>query len=429
MDKGWGLTLASDPVSVFSSNNSNNSPFPVSLSAGKEEVSSAAAHEVDFFKEKINRVDGHDSKSTSVIVKKENSLAEVAPRSSAALDVNTGLHLLTAYARSDQSTVDDGVSSDADDKRSKNVELAQLQVELQKMNAENQRLKDMLSQVTNNYSALQMHFVALIQQQQRNHGVESDNKQETVDAKSSEEKKHEMVPRQFMDLGPSAETDEISNSSSEERTRSVTPQNHFDTANSTKNNGKLEMVPHDQENSSFRDGKRIGGDESPESESQGWNPNKVQKLNPASSANKAIEQSAEATMRKARVSVRARSEAPMANPRISALVTAPQLPQVFGQALYNQSKFSGLQLSQDIGSSQLGHQAQPQIFHPGQQPSLSHDTLSAATAAITADPNFTAALAAAISSIIGGANSSSNTTTNNNNNNSNSNATNTSNRN
>nr|ACV92030.1 WRKY transcription factor 28 [(Populus tomentosa x Populus bolleana) x Populus tomentosa] len=602
MDKGWGLTLASDPVSVFSSNNSNNSPvgsflkvkrdfssdhnmadsrninngmfqFPVSLSAGKEEVSSAAAHEVDFFKEKINRVDiGHDSKSTSVTVKKENSLAEAAPRSSAALDVNTGLHLPTANARSDQSTVDDGVSSDGDDRRSKNVELAQLQVELQKMNAENQRLKDMLSQVTNNYSALQMHFVALIQQQQRNPGVESDKKQETVDAKSSEEKKHEMVPRQFMDLGPSAETDEISNSSSEERTRSVTPQNHFEVA-STKNNGKLEMVPHDQENSSFRGGKRFGGDESPESESQGWNPNKVQKLNPATPANKAIEQSAEATMRKARVSVRARSEAPMISdgcqwrkygqkmakgnpcprayyrctmavgcpvrkqvqrcaedktilittyegnhnhplppaamtmastttaaatmllsgsmssadgmmnpnllarailpgcsssmatisasapfptvtldltqntnplqfqkpptqfqvpfpgqPQNFALVTAPQLPQVFGQALYNQSEFSGLQLSQDIGSSQLGHQAQPQIFHSGQQPSLSHDTLSAATAAITADPNFTAALAAAISSIIGGANSNSTTTTNNNNN-SNSNATNTSNRN
>lgn len=129
-------------------------------------------------------------------------------------------------------------------------------------------------------------------------------------AKSSEEKKHEMVPRQFMDLGPSAETDEISNSSSEERTRSITPQNHFEVA-STKNNGKLEAVPYDQENSSLREGKRISGDESPESESQGWNPNKVQKLNPASSANKAIEQSAEATMRKARVSVRARSEAPM----------------------------------------------------------------------------------------------------------------------
>lgn len=34
--------------------------------------------------------------------------------------------------------------------------------------------------------------------------------------------------------------------------------------------------------------------------------------------------------------------------------------------------------------------------------SLTADTVSAATAAITADPNFTAALAAAITSIIGG---------------------------
>ncbi|CAK7351435.1 unnamed protein product [Dovyalis caffra] len=549
--------------------------FPVSLSADKDELPSSAAREVDFFKEKINRADDHhDSKTTSVMVKKENSLSEVAPRSSAALNVNTGLHLLTANTRSDQSTVDDGVSSDADDKRSKNIELAQLQLELQKMNTENQRLKDMLSQVTTNYSALQMHFVALMQQQQQqNHGVESNkDQQETVEGKSSEEKKHDVVPRQFMDLGPSAETDEISNSSSDERTRSGTPQNHFEVA-STKNNGKLEMVKYDQENSTFRDGKRIGREESPESESQGWNPNKVQKLNPAGSANKAIEQSAEATMRKARVSVRARSEAPMitdgcqwrkygqkmakgnpcprayyrctmavgcpvrkqvqrcaedrtilittyegnhnhplppaamamasttaaaatmllsgsmssadgimnpnllarailpcsssmatisasapfptvtldlthspnplqfprpptpfqvpfpGQPQNFAPVTTPQLPQVFGQALYNQSKFSGLQLSQDMGSSQLGHQTQPQVLHSGQQPSLSQDTLSAATAAITSDPNFTAALAAAISSIIGGANNNTTTTTNNTTNN-NSNATNnTSNRN
>lgn len=61
------------------------------------------------------------------------------------------------------------------------------------------------------------------------------------------------------------------------------------------------------------------------------------------------------------------------------------MSQVLGHALYNQSKFSGLQLSQDHGQQQnMG------------------DTLSAATAAITADPNFTAALAAAISTIIGG---------------------------
>ena len=110
-----------------------------------------------------------------------------------------------------------------------------------------------------------------------------------VQRKIDEEKKHGvgegMVPRQFLDLGPStAEVeDHVSNSSSDERTRSSTPHN---------NNGKSE----------------IGREGSPDSESQGWGPNKLQKLNPTN----AIEQSnAEATMRKARVSVRARSEAPM----------------------------------------------------------------------------------------------------------------------
>lgn len=44
--------------------------------------------------------------------------------------------------------------------------MAQLQVELQRMNAENLKLRDMLSQVTHNYSALQMHLMAVMQQQQ-----------------------------------------------------------------------------------------------------------------------------------------------------------------------------------------------------------------------------------------------------------------------
>jgi len=76
----------------------------------------------------------------------------------------------------------------------------------------------------------------------------------------------------------------------------------------------------------------------------------------------------------------------------------PSLPQVFGQTLYsNQSKFSGLHVSQDAEGAQFAH---PKA-QSGPQPSLA-DTVSAATAAITADPNFTAALAAAITSIIGG---------------------------
>lgn len=81
----------------------------------------------------------------------------------------------------------------------------------------------------------------------------------------------------------------------------------------------------------------------------------------------------------------------------------PHHPQIFGQALYsNQSKFSGLQVSHsqpeniNEAAAQLIHHSQPQ-----QQHNSFADTLSAATAAITADPNFTAALAAAITSIMG----------------------------
>lgn len=74
------------------------------------------------------------------------------------------------------------------------------------------------------------------------------------------------------------------------------------------------------------------------------------------------------------------------------IVTSPTLPHnlasmphISGQGLYNQSKSSGL-----IGSQGMEIQI----------PSLG-DPVSATTAAITANPNFTAALAAAITSIIG----------------------------
>lgn len=106
------------------------------------------------------------------------------------------------------------------------------------------------------------------------------------------------MPRKFIDLGPSgiAETDGVlSHSSSEERTPSGSPINN------------VEVASKDPETSSFRDGKRINGrEESPESET--WGPNKLQKLN---NPCKPIDQTTEASMRKARVSVRARSEAPM----------------------------------------------------------------------------------------------------------------------
>lgn len=85
-------------------------------------------------------------------------------------------------------------------------------------------------------------------------------------------------------------------------------------------------------------------------------------------------------------------------------------PQIYGHPVYNQSRFSGLHVSsQELGSNQLQNQAQghhpPPQFQQAQPQTSFADTLSAATAAITTDPNFTAALAAAISSMMGGSTS------------------------
>ncbi|KAK4347604.1 hypothetical protein RND71_033943 [Anisodus tanguticus] len=467
MDKGWGLTLdnsSSDKVGIFKNKpvfRFNLSPRFNHINAG--EMFSGSEFPADEKRGMVNEVDFFSEEKS--IVKKENSQGDNSLRTD--FVVNTGLQLVTANAGGDQSTVDDGISSEVlEDKRVKN---------------------------------------------------------DVVEVKSKEKKQENngtIVPRQFMELGPSGskadpmEEPSHSHSSSEERTLSGSPRNNMELAS--------------------RD-KAIGREESPESES--WAPNKAPKL---MNSSKPVDQSTEATMRKVRVSVRARSEAPMISdgcqwrkygqkmakgnpcprayyrctmavgcpvrkqvqrcaedrtilittyegthnhplppaamamssttsaaanmllsgsmpsadglmntnflaramlpcssnmatisasapfptvtldltaqnpnatlpnyhqrinpasnqfqsplpagldhPNFVASMSAPQMPQVLGQALYNQSKFSGLQVSQD------------NIHHP----SFSHDTLSAATTAITADPNFTAALAAAISSIIGG---------------------------
>ncbi|MQM07400.1 hypothetical protein Taro_040242 [Colocasia esculenta] len=506
--------------------------------------------------------------------------------------VNTRLHLLTANAGSDQSTVEDVMSLE-DGNEGKN-ELAAMEAALAKIKDENQRLREMLSQVTTNYNGLQMQLVHLMQQRTQMNG--SPGNHEAVDGKSDAKQRDgatpSIVPRQFMDLGPASAADEASNSSTEvgSPAHSLSPQNNAEVASmdyrrqrggSKSSNG--DIAPFDQEKP--RDVVDDGREDSPEGESQGWASHKLPKLNPTSSPG---EQSQEAIMRKARVSVRARSEAPMitdgcqwrkygqkmakgnpcprayfrctmaagcpvrkqvqrcaedrsilittyegthnhplppaamamasttsaaasmllsgsmpsadgmmssnflartllpcsssmatisasapfptvtldltnppaplhfqrptqqspaavafpfSSPNAAAAAATPagfttpvppaSLTQIFGQALSNQSKFSGLQMSHDANQHaqfSLAKQAPTQQ----QQPSLA-DTVSAATAAITSDPNFKAALAAAISSIIGGAghqqagnsanplnilnsNTTTTTTTNNNNN-------------
>ncbi|KAJ7981279.1 WRKY family transcription factor [Quillaja saponaria] len=544
----WKLINPMDMDAPTTNNNSSRSPpstiqFPVNLNCAHDDHEDSQVpsdgkrtviDEMDFFSDQRSR--DNDHKVTSVSAEAEKN----APCATSLLEfkVNTGLNLLTTNTSSDQSMVDDGISPNPEDKRAKN-EMAVLQAEFKRMKEENQRLKDMLDQVTSKYNSLQMHLATVMQDQKG----ENMEEHEVFDGKL-EQKKHDgnngiVVPRQFMGLGlaaNNADIDDASDSSSEERSqdRSVSPGNNIE--GTRKNRSSEEVVMFDQDKKEYGGG--IGREDSPD---QAFAPNKVPRFSPP----KNVDQT-EATMRKARVSVRARSEAPMitdgcqwrkygqkmakgnpcprayyrctmaagcpvrkqvqrcaedrtilittyegnhnhplppaamamaqttssaakmllsgsmsssdglmnANfltrtllPCSSSMATisasapfptvtldltqspnplpfqrppnqlqipfpnTPQnfanspaslLPQIFGQALYNQSKFSGLQLSQDVDPSQLGHQ-------PQQLPSQLADTVSAA---IAADPNFTAALAAAITSIIGGAHPNNNSNNN-----------------
>ncbi|CAD5194128.1 probable WRKY transcription factor 31 [Musa acuminata AAA Group] len=440
------------------------------------------------------------------------------------LTINTGLNLLTANAGSDQSTVDDGMSP-ADDSKENKSELAAMQAELARTKEENQKLNETLNQLTASYNALQMHLIALMQQQ---HQPKRDPQAHEAADEKGQATNHEhggvLVPRQFMDLGPAAEADEPSHSSTASRDQPSSPPDNVEVGSKDRQLHKQIARP-DRAKSSRED-----------SPDQGWNPSKDPKLSPS----KSTEQVQEAIMRKARVSVRARSEAPMItdgcqwrkygqkmakgnpcprayyrctmatacpvrkqvqrcaedrsilittyegthnhplppaamamasttsaavsmllsgsmsspeglmNPNFLARTILPysssmatisasapfptvtldlthntnalqlqrppaQFPlsfpgvaataaagfiapsQIMGQALHNQSNFSGLQMPVGMEAAHL--------LHPKAQsalPSTLADTVSAATAAITADPNFTAALAAAISSIISG---------------------------
>ncbi|KAI0488941.1 hypothetical protein KFK09_028780 [Dendrobium nobile] len=493
---GGGLTLEPNPFRAIKRRQSMDSAagfeFPISLACREAAPSShddqKPAGEMDFF--------------------------------SGEKKARTGLHL--ANTGSDQSTLDEGMSLNEEEKEGK-TELVAMQSELGRMTEENQRLRGMLSQVTNNYNALHMHFMALMQQRNQNNKSNITQSQEAVSDDQLRKQENvgvAIVPRQFIDLGLAAgDADEPSTHSSTDG-GSQDPSSQSQ-ANKEKSANSKEMMVFEREVNGFV------REESPENSSHVWAPNSQPKVGGVGL--KPAEQAQEATMRKARVSVRARSEAPMiadgcqwrkygqkmakGNPcprayyrctmatgcpvrkqvqrcaedrsilittyegnhnhplpppamamasttsaaasmllsgsmpsndglmnsnvlartilpcsssmaTISASAPFPtvtldltqsptplqyqqrppppqfhlpptppaqpsSLPHIFGQAIYNQSKFSGLQMSS------------AEVARPPPPHNLA-DTVSAATAAITADPNFTAALAAAITSIIGG---------------------------
>ncbi|BAE95822.1 putative WRKY transcription factor 6 [Oryza sativa Japonica Group] len=262
-------------------------------------------------------------------------------------------------ARSDRSmVVDDDAASrpDHEEKSRSSNELAAMQAELGRMNEENQRLRGMLTQVTTSYQALQMHLVALMQQ--RPQMMQPPTQPEPPPPHQDGKAEGAVVPRQFLDLGPSSgaggeAAEEPSNSSTE----AGSPRRSSSTGNKDQERGDSPDAPPGAPNAVPLNAARPGA--------------------PAP-----------------------QFQVPLPGGGMAPAFAVP--PQV----LYNQSKFSGLQMSSDSAEAAAAAAAAAQFAQPrppiGQLPGPLSDTVSAAAAAITADPNFTVALAAAITSIIGG---------------------------
>ncbi|MBA0606683.1 hypothetical protein Godav_019115 [Gossypium davidsonii] len=218
-------------------------------------------------------------------------------------DVNTGLNLLTTNTASEKSSVaGDGITSSQNLKEKQRVnQLADVRAELGRINAENQRLKLTLNQVNSNYYALQMHLVSLTQRH-RNRIAES-SEANTQMNRPIEEKTHGegMAARQFMDLVQTetkAENDELSESSSEDRCQELS---------GSPGNTIVESMERRQKNNTSRNQR----EDTPEGlpHPAGWLSNKGPKFNTSKDNEQA--QQTMAMIRKARVSVRARSEASM----------------------------------------------------------------------------------------------------------------------
>ncbi|KAK3199753.1 hypothetical protein Dsin_023168 [Dipteronia sinensis] len=222
------------------------------------------------------------------------------------LHINTGLNLSTT----NPSIINNGTSKNIK-KNSQENKLAALQADLEKTSVENQRLKGMLNQMNSNYHALQMHLFTYMQ------------RQHTRRPGNDHTQNHEMISngkaRQFMDLGQAAakrdEAVSIQSASSEEtRSKDFSIVESMEISNQKINNSNIDL----EKSTTDSDRRRRIVErelESPERSTQlavadsNNNNNKVPRFN----SSRDVEQATQtiAMVRKARVSVRARSEATM----------------------------------------------------------------------------------------------------------------------
>ncbi|CAA3004136.1 probable WRKY transcription factor 31 [Olea europaea subsp. europaea] len=207
-------------------------------------------NEMDFFADKNCSKEA----STTFEFKKESKFDGVEQELH--LNLSTGLNLLTTNVpTSDKSTVDYTESPRI------SIECVAIKSELDRVSTENERLRATLNQINSKNYSLQMQIGALLQHQQNIKGAT------TVDQKIIDDK--------------------------DKRSHSVL-------------NGMEEKSMADELQKNFQT--KIQIEKSPEKKFQELIPNKVPKFH---SSSKDMDQAEEATIKKARVSVRARSETPM----------------------------------------------------------------------------------------------------------------------
>ncbi|CAI8592788.1 unnamed protein product [Vicia faba] len=216
------------------------------------------------------------------------------PPSPFEMKVNTSLNLLTTNTSSDQSVVEPDIPTSSEDTRA-NLELVNLQAELERKKVENHQLRNMFDEAKMNYNTLNTHFMSLMQK-----GKVEDCNEEQLEEDKPNGNGGVLAPRQFIDLGfASNDSHAVEEPRSQDQSKSLVNDNEEGFKDE-------ELVLDHEKNESDRGKDR--NDSPSDRVIAGNNNDDVPNFSPQSS----VEQ-AEATMRKARVSVRARSEANMIN--------------------------------------------------------------------------------------------------------------------
>ncbi|XP_048130276.1 probable WRKY transcription factor 31 isoform X2 [Rhodamnia argentea] len=248
---------------------------------------SVARHKDDRVVNELNffAIDKSSREEVSSAIKSEN--VEESLKEDKEMKLDAGLNLLTENIGSDKSLVDEEEARGNEHRCLNLTELAVLRDELHRMNMENQRLKSMIYQVNSNCNALQVHLLSLMQRHGANpHAMTADYEKDCEKLTGKDENSQSLSGDKSRD-GLGSPQNNIVESMEFFKKPTESPANEFVPSHDPDKNEPIDHRP--------------GRDDT------AWAPTKVQNLSPSA------DQGAETTamIKKARVSVRVRSEASM----------------------------------------------------------------------------------------------------------------------